>query len=335
MRRTISAARPGKDILNPSKSPTVGLISNPSSGYNRKHFDQVVALLAKHPSIHHEVTQRVTEIAPALAKMAQHGVDVLAINGGDGTASAVLGQLLEQRPANHKPSIVLLPGGTANMNTGDLGISGKLMPALRRLIRWAEGTDRSQRDIQERCLMRVETSGVISYGMFLGAGAVIQGTEYAHREIHARGLRNDLSVAIGTVRTFWGILRNDPRFRRSVNVGLRLDGGAKQVNHQTLVLAISSLHRLFFGIRPFWGTGAGQLRLTLIENDCTRFLGTFLSILRGRPNANAVPQAGYVSHNAEQIHLTLNGSLNLDGEIIHANGAVRVNASESLRFLRL
>lgn len=335
MRRTIRVTRPGTDMLKPTKSPTVGLISNPSSGYNRKHFDRVVALLAGHPSIHHEVTQRVTEIAPTLAKMAQHGVDVLAINGGDGTASAVLGQLLEHPPVKRRPSIVLLPGGTANMNAGDVGISGKLMPALRRLIRWSEGTARAHPDIQDRCLMRVETGGVVRYGMFLGAGAVIQGTEYAHREIHARGLRNDLSVAIGTGRTLWGILRNDPRFRRSVAVGLRLDGCSEQIEYETLLLAISSLHRLFFGIRPFWGTGAGQLRLTLIENDCTRFLRTFLSILRGRPNENAVPQAGYVSHNADEIHLTLSSSLNLDGEIIHANGKVGVKASASLRFLRL
>lgn len=41
------------------------------------------------------------------------------------------------------------------------------------------------------------------YGMFLG-GAIIQGTEYAHREVHARGLRDDFSLALSTGRTVWG-----------------------------------------------------------------------------------------------------------------------------------
>ena len=56
---------------------------------------------------------------------------VLAINGGDGTVAAILGALLESKPFVTPPLIALLPGGTANMSAGDVGLRGSLNKAVR------------------------------------------------------------------------------------------------------------------------------------------------------------------------------------------------------------
>ena len=162
----------------------------------------------------------------------------------------------------------------------------------------------------------------------------MQGTEYADREIHSRGLRDDFSLALGTARTLWGGFRDDPSFNQHVEMALSLDG-AESIKHDTLILAISTLQRLAFGMRPFWGAGEGAIRLTLMEQHCTAFLRTFVSIARGRPNGNAVPGSGYFSHNADHINLTLCGSLNLDGEIIEVDGSVGITPTRPLEFLRL
>lgn len=317
------------------ESITIGLISNPNSGHNRDDFARIEALVAGQPAIHHVVTHSPADIAPALEALSRRQVEVLAINGGDGTAAAIMGRMLEQAVFAKPPLIALLPGGTANMNAGDVGIRGKLVPAVRRFCSWCEDQQDTQDRIVERPLLRVQTGGASHYGMFLGAGAVMQGTEYTHSKIHARGLRDELSLALGTARTIWGVLRDDPRFNQSVSISLRLDDGIESATHDTLILVVSTLHRLFFGMRPFWGTGPGRLRMTLVEQHCTRFLRTFISIVRGRPNRNAVPHSGYISHNADAIHLAMDGGLNLDGEIIHARGAVSIDTTESLRFLRL
>ncbi len=317
------------------ESITIGLISNPNSGHNRDDFARIEALVAGQPAIHHVVTHSPADIAPALEALSRRQVEVLAINGGDGTAAAIMGRMLEQAVFAKPPLIALLPGGTANMNAGDVGIRGKLVPAVRRFCSWCEDQQDTQDRIVERPLLRVQTGGASHYGMFLGAGAVMQGTEYTHSKIHARGLRDELSLALGTARTIWGVLRDDPRFNQSVSISLRLGDGIESATHDTLILVVSTLHRLFFGMRPFWGTGPGRLRMTLVEQHCTRFLRTFISIVRGRPNRNAVPHSGYISHNADAIHLAMDGGLNLDGEIIHARGAVSIDTTESLRFLRL
>jgi diacylglycerol kinase family enzyme len=317
-------------------SGPVGLISNPQSGHNRDQFQRIRQRIERCGSIHHIVTENPGDIPDALAQLARENIGILAINGGDGTTSAILGHALESGCFDSLPLVALLPGGTANMNAGDIGISGSLARATERFCRWCDGDRDTTGRIAGRSLLRVVPipGEPPQFGMFLGAGAIIQGTEYAHEEVHARGLRDDFSLALTTLRTVWGILRDNPRFNRHVTTRMTIDNGAP-MQHDALILAISTLQRLAFGMKPFWGNGPGRLRITLIEQHSSRFARTFLSIVRGRPNRNAVPAAGYHSHNAQTVELRLDGKLNLDGEILEPAGPVSISASEELAFLRL
>ena len=314
----------------------VGLISNPGSGHNREQFDAIQARIAQCGSIQHIVTHSLADIEPALQALSAQRIRVLAINGGDGTASTVLGALLESGLFEQAPLIVLLPGGTANMNAGDIGISGSLQKAVTRFCQWCESDRDTEGKLARRALLRVAmgTGQPAHYGMFLGAGAIIQGTEYAHQEIHSRGLRDDFSLALSTLRTVWGVLRDDPAFNRHVALELTL-GDQDPQQYDTLILAISTLQRLAFGMRPFWSEEPGDIRLTLMEQGCSRFARTFFSIVRGHPNRNAVPASGYRSHNTDRISLKMQGKLNLDGEIMEVDGVIDISASPGLEFLTL
>lgn len=321
--------------MNVAAGP-VGLISNPASGHNRDQFEAIRSRIEKTPGIHHRITNSPAAIALALQELAALHIEVLAINGGDGTVAAILGELLESKLFTRPPLIALLPGGTANMNAGDIGVRGALHRAVERFCQWCEGERNISSNVVQRAMLRVVTSTTQPprYGMFLGSGAVIHGTEYAHKEIHSRGLRDDFSLALGTLRTVWGVLRNDPAFNRHVAITLTLDDKAA-TQYDTLILAVSTLQRLAFGMRPFWSTEPGAIRITLIEQGCTRFARTFFSIARGRPSRNALPANGYNSHNANRIRLAMQGKINLDGELLEIAEAVDISASEPLEFLRL
>jgi hypothetical protein len=322
----VSNKRPGK----------IGLISNAGSGHNRDQFPDIRERLERCDGLLHRVTASPEEVPAVLQEFAAQGISVLAINGGDGTVSAILGEMLEGQYFQEAPLLVLLPGGTANMTAGDIGIRGKLSRAVERFCRWCEG-DRDTRDrLAERRLLRVRVAADAAphYGMFLGAGAVIHGTEYAHEEIHSRGLRDDFSLALGVIRTVWGVLRDDPAFNKHVTIELSADD-IETRQHDTLILAISTLRRLSFGMQPFWGEGPGQIRITVMRQHCTKFLRTFVSIIRGKPNANAIPASGYFSHNTDSAEISLQGKINLDGEIIEVDGRVHIDASPSLEFLKL
>jgi diacylglycerol kinase family enzyme len=312
----------------------IGIISNPRSGHNRDRFAVLRQQLDSCPDAMHRVTEDPGAIAGVLAEFAAANVELLVINGGDGTASAVLAEVIEGQHFRQPPPVALLPAGTANMNAGDVGVRGSLPQALRRLTRWAQRPDRYAQRVVRR-LLRVSVDGAETraYGMFLGAGAVVHGTEYAHREIHARGLRDDFSLALGTARTAWGVMRGEAEFTRPTRVAVTLDE-RELGSFDTLILALSTLERLAFGMRPFWGGGDGPLRLTLIEQQPRRFLPTFFSILRGRPGRHARPGAGYHSHRAGTLRLGLTGDINLDGELLAVNRQIEVEASAPIVFLR-
>ncbi|MEP6388678.1 MAG: diacylglycerol kinase family protein [Halioglobus sp.] len=314
----------------------VGLISNPASGHNRDQFELIRARIERAPGLHHVITNDIAQIPSALSELASQGIGVLAINGGDGTCSAILGEMLESNIFETLPVIAILPGGTANMNAGDIGVSGSLLKATDRFCSWFQSGQSADIERASRSLLRVqiEDDPLPRYGMFLGAGAVIQGTDYAHKEIHSRGLRDDFSLALGVLRTIWGISRNDAAFRVNTPVELAINSGDTQ-HHNMLILAMSTLHRLAFGMQPFWGQGEGNMRVTIVEQNCSRFVRTFVSILRGKPNANAVPKEGFFSYNAQSLIVDMEGKLNLDGEILEAAGSVEISASPALEFLKL
>lgn len=319
--------------MSPLNGP-VGLISNPASGHNRDQFQAIRQRIDNCSGIHHVITNSPDDIDGALRELAQHNISLLAINGGDGTASAILGRMLELNLFEITPKVALLPGGTANMNAGDIGIKGPLDKAVARFTHWCDGPAETAGKLHQRSLMRVDSGEQPRYTMFLGGGAVIQGTEYAHAEIHSRGLRDDFSLALGTLRTIWGVVRNDPAFNRHVSIEMSLDGGPV-AQYDTLILAVSTLQRLAFGMRPFWSDEPGAVRITVMEQGCTRFGRTFFSIARGRPSRNAVPASGYRSHNADNIELTMQGKLNLDGEMLDVDGTVTIKATQALEFLVL
>jgi len=320
------------------RPPRVGLISNANSGCNRLHLARVDDILSRHAAVRHVITASTGELHQAVAELAREPIDVLAINGGDGTAASVLGHVLTHAPFATQPRIVLLPGGTVNMAAATIGSGGSLLRAATRLSRWLSERPRPCRTLRQP-MLRVQFGdhGATHHGLFLGAGAVISGTEYAHRRVHALGLRGGESLGLTLTRTLWGLRRGDPRFTHAVPVAVTLDDAPPLPEQEALILLVSSLRRLSLGMCPFWGTGSGAIRLTLIRPQPERFLRSLPSLLRGRPGRHVSEQAGYVSHNAHRLSLLMDGALNLDGEIHHVrreDGAVRIANGGEFTFLR-
>lgn len=321
------------------RSTPIAVISNCNSGHNRDQRRRVDELMARNPELLHYRTASAEEIPAVLESIANQGVGVLAINGGDGTAAHIFAHLLQDSPFQTPPLIALLPGGTANMTAGDVGVKGSLLRSLERLCCWSQSERLIEGRVVQRHVLRVATGDgeAPHFGMFFGSGAIIQATEYAHREIHSRGLRDDFSLGLGLVRTLWGIVRGHPEFNQPLPVDVTLDG-EPYGEFRARILAISSLDRLFMGIHPFWGTGDAPLKMSLITSEAKRFLRTFLSILWRKRKALPAAEDGYHSRRAEQITLLMDGSFNLDGEIVKVRreeGPVVISAAGPLSFLAL
>ena len=323
-------------------APRVVMISNPASGTNRRNWARIAARIAAHPQVIHHVTSGLPEAAALLPRLAAERPDVLAINGGDGTIAATLGMILDHWPADAHPLVVVLPGGTANMTAGDIGMATAHERALDRFFRWIEAGAPMEGESRTRHIMRVTgaADGQVRHGLFLGTGAVMEATRYAHDRVHSRGLGGEISLALILVRALWGLIRQDPRFYQPTEVGLRVTAGEAETARETapmLILVASTLARLSLGIRPFWGPPAdGAIGLTAIRGGARRFGLSILSVLRGRPNRHVTRANGYESFRGDRIALHLDGEVNLDGELFAATRAtpLTITAEGPVRFLR-
>ena len=318
----------------------LGVLSNVNSGHNRRQLDRLETLARRYPQVTHLRTGHGGEVRDALREFARIGIDMLAINGGDGTIARVLGEVLEGQPFPAQLPIALLPGGTANMTSDRLGVRGSLLSAARRLFEWTAAKQRDACPVLERPILRVRFADGRdnAYGMFLGAGAVIQGTEYAHRKVHARGLRDNVGLAIAVARTLWGLRRGDPRFHDPVRLSLEIDGEPMLQDSEASVVLVTTLDRLFLGVKPFWGEGSGPVRSTVIATGARGLFRKLPRLLSGRAGFSANADAGYYSHRGNQLRLNLEGSLNIDGEmhrVCAADGPVCLDAGATFTFLRL
>lgn len=297
----------------PARPVRLGLISNARSGRNRRQLPRVAQIVADHPRILHYPTHDDAELTRALHALRDADVDVLALNGGDGTMAHVLGRILNERLFERLPPVALLPGGTTNMNAGDVGLHGNLRTALLRLRRWLDEPEPALRTERRPLLRLVAGHGHTPvYGMFFGAGAIIQGVEYCDR--HTKGLENEIGPGLAIARTLWGIVRDDPRFAQPVTMTLRFDDTTAR-ECKALLLIASGLERHFAGLQPFWGVEPLPVHATLIEASPRRFLRALPGLLRGRPAAWATPGAGYHSHNVQAIEFAMDGTVTLDGEL--------------------
>lgn len=318
----------------------LGVMVNPRSRRNKKHLDEITRAVGNCSKTYYRVADQPGDVSNVLAEFAEKSVSVLAISGGDGTVSRVITHLFAENPFAVMPVIAILRGGTANMIAGDVGSPGNVAAALQRLCHWLEN-GAGQILLQSRPVLRVQPGAdqPDHYGMFFGAGAVVQGIEYTNENIHSRGLKTELSLGLGLLRSMWGIARQDPRFISPVSIATGINGNAVGSPESIVMTLVSSLERLFLNMHPYWGERNGQpLHVTTVRSPATRLIRNLPSLLRGKPNRYLSEDKGYLSYNVKSISLDFDGPFTLDGEILHAHvesGPVEISTAGELVFLRI
>jgi diacylglycerol kinase (ATP) len=316
----------------------LGVITNPHSGRNRRQLGEVRTLLETSGHVRHIVTESGDAIPRALARLADDGVNIVGINGGDGSVAHVLGALRRDSPFADPPLLCALPGGTTNVTVGDVGVRGGLRDALLTLLGWLHRGD-SRAHIVERPVIGVNAASgeSLGCGLVFGAGAVVDGIEYWHEQVRSRGMRSELSSGVAMVRTLWGTLRGHDGFGEALRIRIERPGAAR-IDGEFILLVISALERLFLGIHPFWGEGAGRLHFTAIERHAAHFARALPALLRGRAAGFMTQDDGYHSAMLDSVQLDFGGAFTLDGELHHplpGDAPIQVGFAGTARFLRI
>lgn len=269
------------------------------------------------------VPEEPNELFAGLRRFAAENVDMVIIDGGDGTVREVLTRLPEAY-GGRVPRLAVLPNGKTNALALDIGIP--LGTSLEQVLAAAE----AGRPVKRRpCLEIVRPGQALPErrGFLFGTGAFVRATELAQKS-HGMGIFDNAAIGMTLAgaagRTLLGG-RSDP-WRRGEEAALSFS------THQDqwfLVLA-STLKRLPLGLRPF-GEPREGLKVLSVEAPPRRLVRALPTILSGR-DAPWLAESGYRRDDLAAFGMVFPGDFVLDGEI-YEGGDLSVRQGPELEFV--
>jgi diacylglycerol kinase family enzyme len=318
----------------------IGVITNLKAGSGATDSRRVLDLVRAHPEIKSVVTDRSTNVREVFADFAADEIDVLVVNGGDGTLQRTLTELLTDPAFERHPLIAPLRSGRTNSSARDLGVGKDPVLAMDRIIDLSRngGVEPHlvRRDVLKVTLDPDGASPEVHFGMFCGFGVIDRAIRETHRRFAAGRAQGAFGGAVMTAllvgRLVMGragdILAPD-------RMAIRLDDESLPDDSFHLVIA-STMERVFLGLRPFWGEGDAPVRTTAIAAGVDKSVRKFWRVVRGRTPAVRGELPGYVSRNVECADLTVDCGLTIDGELFDARPGrrVRIEAQQKVSFVR-
>jgi len=147
--------------------PGIGVITNPRSRVNKRDpgkMQKLGYLLGSRGSA--EATASLDDVYRAAEEFKAAGIDILGINGGDGTIHVTLTAFLQVYGGAPFPKVAILPGGTLNTIARGVGIRGRPQEMLYEVIdRYHQGEELR---VVERNILRVGDR----FGFIFGNGLI-------------------------------------------------------------------------------------------------------------------------------------------------------------------
>ena len=258
----------------------------------------------------------------ALTAFAAAGINLLVVDGGDGTVREVISRAPEVFGAA-MPRLTILPSGKTNALALDLceGRDWNLAAALSPNV----GRIKTRRPLE---LWRPGAAIPELRGFILGTGAYVRAIHLA-QHTHRLGAFDNLAVGVTLVgalgRGLTGGVRNPWRAGEALGLGPELAGA----DHTMLLLA-STLKRMPLGIMPF-GPLRDGLKVLSVDAPGRKLARAARVVVTGK-DAPWLEAAGYRRVALEGFDMPTAGEIVLDGEI-YPGGAWQVRVGAPMEFL--
>ena len=315
----------------------IAVLNNLRAGKNEAEVSRVLSLLRSYPDVLHIETDHAHALPEALAEIARQNVNLLVVNGGDGTLQFALTEILSTGEFERIPMIAPLRGGRTNMTALDLHARRNPVKGLRCLLEDARAGRLAERMVQ-RPVLRIQTMKAhhLQYGMFFGAGMIHRAVELTQRVFPQGKSQGVFGAGLVTASLCMRIaMRDNKGILTPYKIGILVNGEMVPQGEFHLVIA-SSLERLFLRMNPFWGRENGGVRFTSMASSSLKMRSTIPGILRGKPNDLVLPENGYCSANSEKVELRLDCGFTVDGESFEpiSDEVVTITADRRVTFVR-
>ena len=247
------------------------------------------------------------EIIGVLEALKAAEVEMIAVDGGDGTVREVLGAA-NQVYGGRLPPFAVIPSGKTNALALDLGLprDWQLGDAIRAFY---EG------HLEPRSPVRVHwTKGTLpdQLGFILGLGAFNRATMLAQR-VHKRGWFNGAAVfftlLIGLSKAIFGGASSS--WRRGDMICMAQGAGEIAAKRVHLIIA-STLRRMPIGLKPF-GPMRDGLKFLIIDAPPKALHLNALRVIGGSETPRLAAD-GYHQVDADSMTMQLSKNVVLDGE---------------------
>jgi diacylglycerol kinase (ATP) len=312
-----------------------GVLINPKSGRGN---GKGVALADKLSHANHvslRLLEDFTRLTPYLMEMAKENVTDLFISSGDGTIQAIQTLIAERSIFKTSPKICLLPHGTTNLTAADLGFKLRSISAQADYIQKL-----NHKDLRIRHTLRILNSdhGIVRHGMTLGVGAAAEATYYAQNAFNDKGVKGNFAtfatIGGGVAKSLFSKAKpEDPtRFDKPYDMSIRQNGVTLCEGPQLMFIA-TTLEKMFFNTKPFWGGNTGAIRASVFPYPVPSLLRWLLPIMYGS-ETRKMPK-GAISFSTDRFEIETRHRFVLDGEFFDApkSGPLKVEAGPAFTYI--
>lgn len=270
------------------------------------------------------VPEQPSHLMAGLKRFAEAGLELVVIDGGDGTVREVLTRLPEAY-GGKLPKLAVLPNGKTNALA--LDIESPLGTTLEDILAAVV----AGRPTKRRQCLEVVRAGEATperRGFLFGVGAFVRATKLAQKN-HGKGWFDNAAVGVtlagGVFRTILGGAGD--RWRRGE--AARLSYMGPEATNRFLVMA-STFKRFPMGFKPY-GEPREGLKVLTVDAPPRRLLSAMPRIIRG-DETSWLADHGYRRDDLTSFDISWDGDFVLDGEP-YKGGDLTIRRGPSLEFV--
>ena len=312
--------------------PGIGIVTNPHSRRNRRHPERMRRLgymLGQHDT--YELTNRIEDVRDVAREFKASDIDILALNGGDGTNHVTLTTFIEVYDGDELPKIALLRGGTMNTVSNGIGIRGKPPRLLANLVeKYYTGRPF---ETTERDILKVSDDSGTRYGFIFGNGLVANFLEIYYESDDPSPATAAILLAKGIATLPVGGGDIVDQIIRPFNARIEMEDETWAERDYTAVIA-STVDQIGLGFRPFIRSEErkNSFHMLGVTADAIGIARALPRIRMGLP----VPEDKFPStvtdcavfHSSEPISYTIDGDMH-----VSESGVVRLETGPRLEII--
>ncbi len=305
----------------------IGVVTNPHSRRNRRqpHLVERLAYILGDRDRLAQPRDR-AGMEDVARRFMERDIDVLCINGGDGTGHVVLSAFAAVYGQRPLPMLALLRGGTMNTVAHGLGIKGKPSELLDRVVsKYHEG---KPFQLAERNLLCVDGR---HYGFMFGNGFISNflALYYEARDPSPASAMALLGRSLSSAMVGGSLVK---RLLRPLEAQVSLDGETwPAVDY--IALAAGTVDDLGFGFRPFWAAPDNPGKVHCLGFNCPpgAVVAELYRFYRGLPTKNPA----IFDQLAHEMRIEANCPLDymVDGDFHHGGQVLVLRAGPRVRFI--